>query len=120
MKVPIELRPTEMNQLEEFMPRVEAALSDKGLDDEAEEVSEATIINVAGNTYSAEATDWSAIIGGLRTLRDEEGLRSWWLRKKLAGRLSRKVSELDPDEGEEEGSNPTPQAEEAPSHTAAA
>lgn len=106
MKVPIELRSVEQSQLEEFTPRAADRLENKGLDEEAQEVRDAEIIDNGDGTYSAETTEWSALIGALRTLRDGEGLRSWWLRKKLAIRLSSAVEEMkDTKEAAEGGSD---------------
>lgn len=119
MKVPINLRSHERKQLDEFITRAIDLLEDRGLDEEAEDVREATIIEDEGaNTYSAEPSDWSAVIGSLRILRPEESLRSWWLRKKLAKRLSRRMDEIEDAEGEgvesddSDGSDPNPRADE--------
>lgn len=111
MKVPIELRSHEQAQLDEFVPRAADRLEDKGLDEEAQEVRDVDIIDNQSGTYSAEPTEWAAIIGALRTLRDEEGLRSWWLRKKLAQRLARRTEEIDPEETASEDDTPGVEAD---------
>lgn len=100
MRVPIELRSHERSQLDDFIPRAVENLEDIGLDEEAEEVDDVDIIDNEDGTFSAEAEEWVAIISSLRTIYDDEGVRSWWLRKKLAQRVGRKANELS-DDGEE-------------------
>jgi len=122
VEVTIELRTHERAQLDEFVPRMVERLEAKGLDEEAEDLCAVDIIENLDETspfhetaresahdpttYSAAPTEWATIIGALRVLREEEGLRSWWLRKKLARRLSRATDQLDPEEGASEDVTP--------------
>lgn len=107
MRVPITLRANERKQLDDFVPRTVEHLRDVGLDDEADAVEDASIIDNEDDTFSAEIGEWASIVGALRTLRAEEGLRSWWLRHKLSSRLSRKVDELEDDGEADEDVTPT-------------
>ncbi|WP_226041237.1 hypothetical protein [Natrinema sp. DC36] len=114
-RIPIRLRSNEENQLDEFVPQAIENLREIELEDEADDLSNVDIIDNEDGTFSAEVGEWATIISALRTLREDESLRSWWLRKKLARRLSKATEHLDLD-GEEEGSEdstPTPRAEES-------
>ena len=44
---------------------------------------------------SMPADDWRAVVGGVARLRGEEGLRSWWFRKKLVKRLQARLEEME-------------------------
>lgn len=112
VSIPIELASHEVKQLDEFIPRIEERLREIDLEDEADEISDATIVEEGGDVFSAKTKEWAAIIGGLRVLRGEESLRSWWLRKKLARRVSEKVAELDPEEEASEDDTPGVEAGE--------
>lgn len=116
MKLPINLRSNEKRQLDEMIPRAADLFEERELGDEAEELREATIVEEEETgMYYADVDDWRTIVSSLRVLRKEESLRSWWLRKKLAKRLSRKMDELEDEEGESADSNPTPKDEESAS-----
>jgi len=99
VRIPIELRSNEQSQLDEYVPMSAEHLRDIGLDGEADSLDDVSLIDNEDGTFSAEATEWSSIIGGLRTLRDSEGVcRINYLRKKLAKRLSSKLEDFNVDE----------------------
>lgn len=95
MRVPIQLRSHEEAQLESFVPRMVDRLNDMGVEAEAEDIENVELIDEGDGTFSAEVSEWTALLGGMRVLRDEEGLRSWWLRKKLSRRLMRIQEKLE-------------------------
>jgi hypothetical protein len=41
------------------------------------------------------ADDWRTVVGGVARLRSEEGLRSWWFRKKIVQRLTERLEEME-------------------------
>lgn len=98
MRVPLELRSTERTQLDEMIPNAIDRLREVGLDEEADELEDIDILSETNGKYYAEATEWASVISALRVLRDQEGLRSWWLRTKLARRLSETMEELEADD----------------------
>lgn len=119
-KVPIELRSHERAQLDEFITRVVDILTERGLSNEAEEVENVDLIENGNGTFSAEPSEWATVVGGLRHLRDDEGLRTWWLRSKLAKRLNERISEIEAEEEADDDVTPTVEAEETPSQPTAA
>jgi hypothetical protein len=44
---------------------------------------------------SMPADDWRQVVGSLGRLYDEEGLRVWWLRKKLVKRLRERLEQME-------------------------
>lgn len=99
-QVPIELRTHERAQLEEYVPRLESKLRARDLEDQADTVRDFSFTldateEVAGQYASAPADDWESVVQYLNILRDEEGNRVWWLRKKLATRLARRLEEVE-------------------------
>lgn len=69
-------------------------LEDRGLDDEAADLEEVYLIDNGDMTFTAPPTSWASIIGGLRVMKDDEGVRSNYLRKKLARRLNNTAADL--------------------------
>lgn len=107
MNVPIELRSHEQKQLAEFIPRIEDSLRDSDLTDQADTVGDFSFTvdhtdEVAGKYASAPAEDWAAVLQYLSILRPDEGLRVWWLQKKLSKRLQARLAEMDVEGDDEE------------------
>lgn len=120
VRVPITLRPLERTQLDSMVPRVVDRLEELERYDEATKVENAEI-HIDEDTAAAEPLTWATVVGGLEVLRQEDGLRIWWLRKKLSKRLQRKMDEMDidMDEVDDAGADPGVDAEETPDEAAA-
>lgn len=106
INVPVELRSHEQFQLAEYVPKMEERLRERDLDEQADAVSDFTFTvdatdDVAGQYASAPAEDWEKVIQYLNILRPQEGLRVWWLRKKLAKRLARRLEEMEVEEDDD-------------------
>lgn len=100
MDVPIEMRSHEQEQMETFLPEVEETLRERGLHEQADEIGNFTFTldatdDVAGQYASAPAEDWEKVVQYLNIIRPNHGLKVWWLRKKLAMRLSERLAEVD-------------------------
>lgn len=113
INVPVKVRTHELQQAHDFIPRVAQRLRDIDADpaqEQADELERIYAEHVEGveATYpkgsefaayiSMPADDWRAVVGGVARLRGEEGLRSWWFRKKLVKRLQARLEEMEGDE----------------------
>lgn len=107
INVPVKVRSHELNQLHEFFPDVRDGLQQAGLDEAAEAVDRiydehvsGVTAAVSGGPYAAMVTmpaeDWKTTVRYIgRLSQTSEGLRAWWLQKKLVGRLDDRLEELD-------------------------
>jgi len=113
INVPVKVRTHELNQAHDFIPRVAERLRAIDADPAQEQADELERIyaeriegvepDYSGNTdyiefatyLSMPVDEWRTVVGGLARLRDEEGLRVNWLRKKLVQRLTERLEEMD-------------------------
>ena len=102
IRVPIDIRTHELNQAHEFIPRIIERLSQVDVETAQEQADEldriyADYIEDVEAPYflSMPADDWRTLVGALARLRDEEGLRVWWFRKKLVDRLQERLEEME-------------------------
>jgi hypothetical protein len=93
MHVPVDLRTHEVNQLQEMVPDAAQQLRETDVEtlvEDAETLERAYDEHLYGldgpGVASMPADDWRAIVRNLD--RADDGLRVWWLRKKLVDRLS--------------------------------
>lgn len=113
INVPVRVRSNELAQAQNMTPRVVEKLRQVDAEsvqeraDDLERIYEEHIEGVEhdyrGNTdyiefathLSMPAEDWRTFIGALSRLRDEEGLRVWWLRKKFVNRLEDRLEGME-------------------------
>jgi len=111
INVPVKVRSHELQQAHDFIPRVAQRLRDIDADpaqEQADELERIYAEHVEGVErkfteddqafaayISMPADDWRAVVGGVARLRGEEGLRSWWFRKKLVKRLQARLEEME-------------------------
>lgn len=111
IRVPVEIRTHELSQLKSMVPRVVERLRDidaETFGDDADELERIYTEHIEtvereftedDQTFAAyvsmPADDWRNVVGSLGRLYDEEGLRVWWLRKKLVKRLRKRLEEME-------------------------
>lgn len=95
--VPIELRSHERAQLEDFVPRLRERLEDAGRDDLLDTLDGFTLDAHDEGVFNT-TEQWRTVIMELHRLKPEEGLRQWWLRRKLFKRLVDRVEALEGDD----------------------
>jgi hypothetical protein len=100
INVPIDVRSHELQQVKEMGTSAVERLRSIELDDEADELSRVVDEHILdmpddADTLSMPADDWQTLVRHLHRLRDEEGLRVWWLRRKLYDRLQDKQEALE-------------------------
>jgi len=103
MNIPIQVRGHELTQLGNFIDTVTEDDFDEA--DQLAEILDTHIMDAAMNsreneqfyTYvSMPADDWHTVNRGLtRHRKYNDGQRSWWLQKKLVGRLNERLSDID-------------------------
>lgn len=93
MSIPLELRTQERQQLDEYIPQAIETLRGRGLNDEADDVVGVTLIEEEDGRVSTTVDQWVSLLSSLRVIDD--GLRPWWLRKKLSQRLAKATDTLD-------------------------
>lgn len=111
MNVPIKVRTHELKQLHEMVPAARRHCEQAEMDEQADEITRvydehiANVEEAAGFDtsfrahVSMPADDWRTTISSLgRVQRRDEGLRAWWLRKKLASRLRDRLEQLEDDD----------------------
>jgi aminopeptidase N len=91
--IPITVRTHEKAQLEDFVPRVEELFRESDLDEQADFLADLELVFENDTAYAAPR-DWGRLIQHLTRLREEEGLRVWWLQRKLARRLRERVDDV--------------------------
>jgi hypothetical protein len=97
--IPISLRSHEIDQLHEFVPKLVRRFMGRDTEqndmaskaDELERVYEEHIEGM-GNALLMPIDDWRTLISSLSDVDD--GLRGWWLQRKLIRRLRDKSEEL--------------------------
>lgn len=94
-EITIEMRPNEKSQLEDFVPRIIEEYHDSGLDERAEALED-MVLGWVPTEWEARlgVEEWSTLISSLHVVRPDEGLRVWWLQKKLSRRLRQRINEL--------------------------
>jgi hypothetical protein len=98
--IPIDIRSHEVSQLDEFVPQIverlrDIATEDNDLGSEADSI-ESIYDNaaVSDGMLSMEIDEWRTLLRHLPRLRDDEGLRVWWLQRKMIRRLKDRADEF--------------------------
>lgn len=92
IKVPIDLRTHERAQLTEFTEKLVDHFD--GIDDRADDLREVRDrIAEQDDTVFLTADQWSSLLQPMHD-RLDEGLRTWWLQRKLLGRLQDRQEEI--------------------------
>lgn len=99
ISIPIDVRTHERKQLREFIPKIVSryairATEDNDMESRADELNRVyeEHIEGMGNALLMPIDDWRTIISELSEIDD--GLRGWWLQRKLIRRLREKSEEL--------------------------
>lgn len=94
LSVPIEIRDNEYRQLIEYLPNAKQSYEAGERDDEAAAVSTLidTLTDSSDKHVSFTVEQWRTCVSALS--RVEDGLRPWWLQKKVVNRLNERVDEL--------------------------
>ena len=94
LSVPIEIRDHEYRQLIEYLPNAKQSYKAGDRDDEAATVS--TLIDTLSDSsdkhVSFTVEQWRTCVSALN--RCEDGLRPWWLQKKVVNRLNERIENL--------------------------
>lgn len=99
INIPIDVRSHEQNQLTEFVPKLVTRFMNRQTEqmesksDELNRVYDEHIEGMDGESYlSMPIDDWRTLISSLSNVDD--GLRGWWLQKKLVSRLRDKLEDI--------------------------
>lgn len=99
INIPIDVRSHEQNQLTEFIPKLVTRFMNRQTEqmesksDELNRVYDEHIEGMDGESYlSMPIDDWRTLISSLSNVDD--GLRGWWLQKKLVSRLRDKLEDI--------------------------
>lgn len=99
MKVPIEIRPNEMRQLENYTAAVVDHYRERDMDEQADEFAAISMTlepqEDGWQNGVLEQEEWDMLVTRLNVLRPEEGQRVWWLQKKLSNRLNERLREME-------------------------
>lgn len=94
LRVPIEVRDHEYRQLVEYLPNARDSYLRGDRDDEAAAVG--TLIDDLSDSsdehVSFTVEQWQTCVSALS--RCDDGLRPWWLQKKVVNRLNERIEEL--------------------------
>lgn len=94
LSVPIELRSHEREQLNEYLPEAEESYF---MGERYEERDDVAVLieqlsDSSGKHVSFTVEQWRTCVSALS--RVDDGLRPWWLQKKVVNRLNERVEEL--------------------------
>lgn len=97
INIPVECRRTEVRQLKEMVPKAVERLDAAGKDDDAaalERIHDEHITDLPDGkgTVSMPKDDWTSLVLGLD--RVDDGLRPWWLTRKLSTRVQDRLRDV--------------------------